>query len=217
MFNIVVNIVTAIIVITLLILAVRLLWVASRIGKISGKKVFKELQKKLGLSDSERNSCAQATDASDEEKFGKRTYRHYKVSKDFLLKVYEKNDGRLEFVDRYQLKWSALWNKATVIVGVGAAIISTIWNIYTTVSVNKDGHIDIMKIIGNIMKIIGNTISNVISIIKPETIGLFGGIFILVILTFLMSLLVWKVGNDGFYDKIIKEILEENSEGGNAE
>ena len=152
MFNIVVNIVTAIIVITLLILAVRLLWVASRIGKISGKKVFKELQKKLGLSDSERNSCAQATDASDEEKFGKRTYRHYKVSKDFLLKVYEKNDGRLEFVDRYQLKWSALWNKATVIVGVGAAIISTIWNIYTTVSANKDGHIDIMKIIGNIDK-----------------------------------------------------------------
>ena len=213
MFNIVVNIVTAIIVITLLILAVRLLWVASRIGKISGKKVFKELQKKLGLSDSERNSCAQATNASDEEKFGKRTYRHYKVSKDFLLKVYEKNDGRLEFVDRYQLKWSALWTKITSFVGVCAVIISTIWNIYTTVSANissEDGNIDIMKTIGN-------TISNIIPNIAPEAIESLCGIFILVVLTFVMSFLVWKVGNEGFYDKIIKEILEENSESGNAE
>lgn len=144
-----------------------------------------------------------------EEEFGVRTYRHYKVSKDFLLKVYEQNDGRLEFVDRYQLKWSTLRNKVAVIVGTGAAIISTIWNICTTVSANissEDGNIDIMK-----------TIGNTIPIIKPETIGLFGGIFILVILTFVMSLLVWGVGNDGFYDKIIKEILEENSEGGNAE
>lgn len=239
MFNIIANIAIIIILaVIILILAVKLLWNAVCRGKISREKVFKELQKRLDLSDDDvQNLRSQADQTREqmtnqnrtdtrpealqnvisssprEEKFGKRTYRHYKVSKDFLLKVYEQNDGRLEFVDRYQLKWSTLRNKVAVIVGTGAATISTIWNICTIVSANissEDGNIDIMKTIGN-------TISNIIPIIKPETIELFGGIFILVILIFVMSFLVWKVGNEGFYDKIIKEILEENSESGNAE
>ncbi len=153
-----------------------------------------------------------------EEKFGNRTYRHYKVSKDFLLKVYEQNDGRLEFVDRYQLKWSALWNKATVIVGAGAVIISTSWNIWTTVCniwTTVSANIHLKNGIIDITKTIENTISNIN--ITWEAIKPLCGIFILVVLTFVMSLLVWKVRNDGFYDKIIKEILEENSEGRNAE
>ena len=210
MFNIVVNIVTVIIVFTILALALKFIWAAFW-RKISGEKVFEELQKRLDLSDSDRNACALATDSSNEEKFDKRKYRHYKVSKDFLLKAYEQNAGRLKFVDRYQLKWETLWAKVPVIVGAFAAIISTGWNIWTTVSENihlKDGNIDITKAIEN-------TISN--TNITLEAIKSLCGIFVLVILTFVMSLLVWKMGNDGFYDKIIKEILEEKSRGGNAE
>ena len=213
MFNIVVNIVTAIIVITLLVLVLK--FIGAALGKkISGEKVFEELQKRLDLSDSDRNACALATNSGNEEKFGKRTYRHYKVSKDFLLKAYEQNDGRLKFVDRYQLKWGALRTTAIGIVGAIAVTISNIKDILTTVDVGNIISISNIKDIlttedvGNIISIIPN--------VTPEAIESLCGIFILVVLTFAMSLLVWKMGNDGFYDKIIKEILEENSEGGNA-
>ncbi len=147
----------------------------------------------IGL-ETPRHATSQGEEISPrEEKFGKRTYRHYKVSKDFLLKVYEQNDGRLEFVDRYQLKRRDLGAKVTSIagiVGVGTKLVDMIF--------------------------LKNFILSFLQSLNI-TLEIASGAVILLILAIAMGLLIWRLGDNEFYDKIIKEILEENSRGGNTE
>lgn len=186
--------------ICLILAALRLFFVGLR-GNLTEKKVKDRLSAKLqydGITNYEDTAV----------KFTPQSCEHYKKSRKILSDVYSEAAGKecLKFVDHYQTKWSNVLNKMFASIGVGIGMIATIIDIIKNSVVNAEvfNFTDWGKEFGsNLIGALGLTLND-----SKAFIGLIAIYFLII----LLDIIIWKLGDDGFYDKIIKEILEENGE-----
>lgn len=149
-----------------------------------------------------------AIQLTKEETFTSRTFQHYKVSKAFLLRVYSVDKEYLKFADQYQMRWNTMWTRLATYVGAvvagTTAGIGFIQNVCPDVDISSSG-----KEIGtNLLESFGLTLGDVKMLI---------GLVVITIFIIALYTIRWRLGDDSFYDKIIKEILEENGESSAAE
>ena len=159
-----------------------------------------------------------AIQLTKEKKFTSRTFQHYKVSRAFLLRVYSADKEYLKFADRYQMRWDNIRNRWAALIGSMVASITTIIAFFQNIYPN----IAILNFVKNVLSKVSeyfNLFNLTLYDINLTLYDLKAFIALIIIygVIILLNIIVWKLGDDGFYDKIIKEILEENGESSAAE
>lgn len=177
----------------------------AKVENVSGAKIQNSPRAKVTAAMEERAANGgteeQQTGNSPSETFPIGSYEHYKVSRDFLLQVYALNDRRLEFIDRYLPSYDIA--HIIAVVGTAGTIVTAVMSFFK----NIINGIDIQQIVQQIVQFY--------SISSGDGKWLCG-IIIMGIFIFILCSLIWNLDHK-FYNKIIKEILEENGESSAAE